>query len=129
MTQLNEKHGNWSGAYWILLINQVLVVGLVTLLGTAMLGESYRACEAASLYLPGFTEWYYTMGPAGLLIAGLVSVLVSFAAMGLRERFAGSLITTISFVCGIVFVAGGIFSSIAPLLAAVRNMLPPEAQW
>jgi hypothetical protein len=129
MLQVNEKRRDWSGAYWVLLINQALVVGLVSLLGTAMLGESYRACKAASLYLPGFTEWYYTMGPAGLLTAGLVSVLVSSAAMALRGRFAGIAITTISFVSCIVFLAGGIYSSIAPLLVAVRDMLPPEAQW
>ena len=113
----------------MLIINQVLVVGLVSLLGAAMLGEAYRACEAASLELPGFTVWYYSVGPAGLLLAGAVSVAISLAGAGLRRRIAGIVVVTVSFVSSIIFLAGALFSSIAPLLVAIRNMLLPADQW
>lgn len=126
---MDERQSNWSKCYWGLIVNQVLVVGLVSLLGAAMLGEAHRACEAASLELPGFTEWYYSIGPLGLLLAGAVSIAVSLAAVGLRRRIGGIVVVTVSFVSSIVFLAGGVFSSIAPLLVAIRNMLPPAEQW
>lgn len=124
-----DEQNNWSRGYWVLIVNQMLVVGLVSLLGAAMLGEAYRACEAASLELPGFTAWYYSIGPTGLLLAGAGSIAVSLAAMGLRRRVSGIVVVTVSFVSGIIFLAGGTFSSIAPLLLAIRNMLPPAEQW
>lgn len=127
---MNLKQPDWSRSYCVLVLNQMLVVSLVTLLGATLLGESYRACEAADLELPGFTGWYFTsVGPAGLMLAGAVSVMVSVGAMGLRRRFAGIVVATMSFVGSIMFLAGGVFSSIAPLLAAIRAMLPPENRW
>ncbi len=125
----NHQNLNWSRTYWAILVNQVVVVGVVALLAMAMLRESYRASEAAELYPPVLTQWYFVVGPAGLALAGLVSVAVSVAVIGLRRRFAAVVFTSASFVICIVFLAGGILSSILPLLVAIRDMLPPEQRW
>ena len=126
----SHQNLNWSRTYWAILVNQVVVVGIVALLASALLRESYRACEAATLYFPGFTSWYFvTVGPMGLVLAALFSVAISLAAIRLRRRFASVLITSLSFVGCVVFLAGGMFSSIAPLLVAIRDMLPPDQRW
>ncbi len=124
----NRQHETWAKTYWVIVVNQVLVVGVFTFLAMAMLRESYRASEAAELALPGFTEWYFSsIGPTGLAVAGLVSVAISLTAIGLRRRFAAIMVTSLSFVVCVVFLACGILSSILPLLMAIRDMLPPEA--
>ena len=77
-----------------------------------------------------FTHWYFmSVGPVGLAVAGLVSIGVSVALIGLRRRFAAVMLTSASFVICVIFLAGGFFSSIAPLLVAIRDMLPPESKW
>jgi hypothetical protein len=130
---MNEHPRDWSRSYWVLVVNQILVVGIVSLLASAMLHEAYRASAAADLYLPGFTRWYFSyyrwVGPIGLLPVGLASVVCTLTAALFRRRFAAIVVSTLSFLGVIVVLSGGIFSSIAPLLAAVRDMLPPEQRW
>jgi hypothetical protein len=127
---LNQAQLTWSRAYWAVVVNQVLGIGAVSLLATAMLRESFRACYAAELALPKITLWYFdAVGPMGMLAAGVASLVVSLAVIGLRQRFASVLIATASFSLCILFLAGGMFASIAPLLVAIRAMLPPEQRW
>lgn len=120
---------NWSSTYWGILVNQMLVVGVVALLGMGMLHESYRASEAAELYPPVLTQWYFRIGPLGLAVAAMISVAVSIAVVGLRRRLSATVVTSVSFVICIIFLAAGILSSILPLLIAIRDQLPPESRW
>jgi hypothetical protein len=81
---LDNHVKNWSRTYWVLILNQLLVLGPVATLAAAVLHEAYQACEAASLELPGITEWYFLrIGPIGLLLAGLLSSNVSLCALWL----------------------------------------------
>ena len=127
---LNDtQSSDWSRTYWGLLVNQTLVVGVVALLGMAMLYESYRASKAAELYPPVLTQWYFAIGPVGLGVAAMVSIAVSIGVVGLRRRPAASVVTSVSFVICTIFLAAGIRSSILPLLIAIRERLPPESRW
>ena len=121
-----EPQPNWSRAYWTLLVNQVFVIGLVSLLAGGMLRESWQACYAAELEMPTITLWYFdVVGWMGLLWAGCISLAISVAVIGLRRRIASVLVASVSFAGCIVFLAGSIFASSAPLLMAIRYMLPP----
>jgi len=83
----------------------------------------------ASIALPGFTEWYFaSVGPVGLLIGGSIAITVSLIAIGFRRRFVAVGLSSLSFLLGVVFLVGGIFSSIVPLLKMIRDMLPPESR-
>ncbi len=128
-TDADQQNLNWSRTYWGILVNQILVVGIVAFLATGLLRESYRACRAADLLPPAITQWYFSVGPAGLTLAGFVSIAVSLAVVGLRRRIVAVVLATLSFVGCIVILAGGIFASVAPLLVAIRDMLPPEERW
>ena len=129
---MTEKltHTSWSRAYWTLLVNQVFVIGLVSLLAGGMLRESLQACSAAELTMPKITLWYFdTIGWMGLLLAGGISLTISAAMIGLRRRLASVLVASVSFGSCIVFLAGGIFASSAPLLLVIWQMLPPDQRW
>ena len=127
---MNHQVNNWTRCYWVLILNQLLVLGPIVLLAAAMLHQAYQACEAASLELPGIAELYLlSIGPIGLLLAGLLSIGLSLFAACFRQRFVAVLLTSVSFVSCMVFLCGGLFASIAPLLVAIRNTLPPEQQW
>ena len=60
------------------------------------------------------------------MIAGLASVAISLGVVGLRRRFVAVLLTSLSFVACMTFLAVGFFAAIAPLLVTIRQMLPPE---
>lgn len=127
---MDDQVKHWSRSFWVLMLNQLFILGPFTLLAAAMLRESYRACEAASLELPGMTEWYIqSVGPVGMLLAEFISIGVSFCSACIRKHFSAVLITSVSFFAGIIFLGGGMLSSIAPLLVAIRDTLPPEQRW
>ena len=111
------------------MINQLLVVGIVTLVASGLLRESYRASAAAELALPTITRWYFAVGPKGLMIAGLASVAISLGVVGLRQRPAAVVLMSLSFVACMAFWAVGFFAAIAPLLVTIRQVLPPEKRW
>ncbi len=119
-----QKQDNWSRSYWVLLINQMIVTGLVSLYASSAIYEAYKACEAASLELPGFTEWYYDLGHMGILVGGSISILISLMVVAFRARLIAIVIVSISFFGCTIFLCGALFSSIAPLLIAIRDMLP-----
>ncbi|MCS7468875.1 hypothetical protein NZK35_19660 [Stieleria sp. ICT_E10.1] len=127
--QSEQPTRDWTRVYWGIMVNQILVICIVALLAAVMPRESYRASEAASLDLPGFTQYYFWAGPLAMAYAGFVSVAVSLAVFGLRRRLIAVVVTSVAFVSCVVFLAGGIFSAIAPLLVAVRDMLPPDQKW
>jgi hypothetical protein len=126
---VERKPGDWSRSYWVLLINQVVVTGLVSLDASSTMYQAYQAAEEANLELPGFTELYYEIGHMGILLGGLLSMLVSLMMVAFRKRLIAIVIASISFFGCAIFLCGALFSSIAPLLVAIRDMLPPEDQW
>jgi hypothetical protein len=130
--EMSAQHpsSNWSSAYWVPLANHLIVVPLLVLLASALLSESFRACKAAELELPKITAWYFfTIGPAGLVWSGALSVAVAVGAIAIRRRFASILVTSLSLVSGVGFLGLGVFSAFLPLFLAIRQMLPPDRRW
>ena len=128
MTSKHDKK-DWSRSYWVLLINQLIVTSVFTVYASSAIHQASQAARAASLELPGLTEWYYTIDDVGILLGGLLSIVVSMTMARFRTRMAATVAASISFSICAVFLCGALFSSIAPLLVAIRNLVSPEDQW
>ena len=53
---------NWSRTYWAVLINQLLVVAMLTFVATGLLRESYRASAAAELRCQRSVDGTFRLG-------------------------------------------------------------------
>lgn len=128
----NLQHATWTRAYWVVLLNQIMVIGFLTLVGRKMAQDSYQiGLQASEVYnwsydWPKLSAMYLADGPVELANAGFVSVAVSLAAFGLRRRFAGTCVASFSFVVCIMYLSIGMLASNLLFQKALKNILMLE---
>jgi len=126
----SPQHATWARAYWVVLVNQIMVIGLLTLVGRVMVRDSHQigvqAFEASNFDWPKLSSMYLGDGPVELAIAGFVSVSVSLAAVGLRRRSTGTIVASLSFAICVIYMTVGMLASNLLLKKALMHMLTLE---
>ncbi len=114
--QEDKCYTNWSRAYWISAVNQLVVIAILAVSASQFVSTSRDACEKLDLTLPDVTRIYLTsLGPSGVLgLSGLGAIVIVAMAL-IRKRFVSVLLSSLVFVAIVSFLVYGIVCSYLPL--------------
>jgi hypothetical protein len=115
---------DWSRAYWVVVINQLLALAGLTTIISALVRNSMGVCEPRHLALPAITINVFQLGPTGVqIVVGMCGLSLLLLAL-FRKHWIGVVAATVIFLATLVFLVFAMIAAILPLIAFANSVRP-----
>ena len=115
----------WTPVISCVLLNQVLVIGALAAISSHVVDWSLSNATRLEFAVSDHTRLFYWLGPSGMILVAILSIVVTTATLLVREYVASIVVASFAFSATAAFLTFGIYYSLMPFFEAIGNPTRP----